>query len=73
MKCADLTLILSELHNIGAATEKALVVTFVLMLGTKCRQELDGRSSLTFHYTRQTMCINVGHHQHTFDMFMIYN
>ena len=33
----DLTLTGSEFHRVGAATEKALVPTFVLTLGTKTR------------------------------------
>ena len=40
----DLTLTGSEFHRVGAATEKALVPTFVLTLGTKSRLELDDRS-----------------------------
>ena len=42
----DLTLTGSEFHRVGAATEKALVPTFVLTLGTKSRLELDDRSCL---------------------------
>ena len=37
----DLTLTGSEFHRVGAATEIALVSTFVLTLGTKGRLELD--------------------------------
>ena len=36
----------SEFHRVGAATEKALGLTFVLTLGTKSRLELDDRSCL---------------------------
>ena len=43
---ADLTLIGSEFLRVVAATEKALVSTFVLTLGTKSALELDDRSSL---------------------------
>ena len=42
----DLTLKGSEFHRVGAATQKALVPTFVLTLGTKSRLELDDRSCL---------------------------
>ena len=42
----DLTLTGSELHRVSAATEKALVLTFVLTLGTKGRLELDDWSCL---------------------------
>ena len=42
----DLTLTGSEFHRVGAATEKALVPTFVLTLGTKSRLKLDDRSCL---------------------------
>ena len=35
---------LSDFHRIGAATEKALVLTIALTLGTKGRLELDDRS-----------------------------
>ena len=41
-----LTLTGSEFHRVSAATEKALVPTFVLTLGTKSRLELDDRSCL---------------------------
>ena len=41
----DLTLTGSEFHRVSAATEKALVPTFVLTLG-KHRLELDDRSCL---------------------------
>ena len=37
----DLTLTGSEFHRVGAATQKAVVPTFVLALGTKSRLELD--------------------------------
>ena len=40
----DLTQTGSEYDRVGAATEKALVPTFVLTLGTKGRLELDDRS-----------------------------
>ena len=43
---ADLTLTGNEFHRVGAATEKALVPTFVLTLGIKSRLELDDRSCL---------------------------
>ena len=39
-----LTLTWSEFHRVGAATEKPLVQTFVLTLGTKSKLELDDRS-----------------------------
>ena len=42
----DLTLTGSEFHRVGAATEKALVLTFVLTLGMKGRLELYDRSCL---------------------------
>ena len=42
----DLTLTGSEFHRVGAATEKALVPTFVSTLGTKSRLELNDRSCL---------------------------
>ena len=35
----DLTLTGSEFHRVAAATEKAIVPTFVLTLGTKSRLE----------------------------------
>ena len=41
----DLTL-LCKFHIVGAATEKALVPTFALTLGTKSRLELDDLSCL---------------------------
>ena len=41
-----LTLTGSEFHRVGAATETALVPTFVLIRGTKSRLELDDRSCL---------------------------
>ena len=41
-----LTLTESEFHRVSAATEKDLVPTFVLTLGTKSRLELDDRSCL---------------------------
>ena len=41
-----LTLTGSEFHRVGAATEKALVSTFILTLGTKSRLELHDRSCL---------------------------
>ena len=41
----DLTLTGSEFHRVGAATENLdLVPTFVLILGTNSRLELDDRS-----------------------------
>ena len=44
-----LTLTGSEFHRVGAATEKALVPTFVLTLRTKSRlDELDDRSCLGY-------------------------
>ena len=43
---ADLTIIGSEFHRVGASTEKALVPVFVLTPGTKSRLELDVRSCL---------------------------
>ena len=42
----DLTLTGSEFHRVVAATEKDLVPTFILTLGTKSRLELDNRSCL---------------------------
>ena len=36
----------SEFHRVGAATEKAVVPTFVLILRTKSKLELDDRSCL---------------------------
>ena len=42
----DLMLTESVFHRVGAATEKALVPTFVLTLITKRRLELDDRSCL---------------------------
>ena len=42
----DLTLTWTEFHSVGAATEKALVLTFFLTLGTKGRLQLDDRSCL---------------------------
>ena len=36
----------SEFHRVGATTEKALIPTFVLTLGTKGRLELDDQSCL---------------------------
>ena len=49
-KCCyiSITLTGSEFHRVSAATEKALVPTFVLTLGTKCRLKLDDRSCLGF-------------------------
>ena len=44
----DLTLTVIEFHRVGAATEKALVPTFVLTLGTKSRLELDDRIYMGF-------------------------
>ena len=41
----DLRLTASEFHRVGAATEKTLVPTIVLILGTK-RLEFDDRSCL---------------------------
>ena len=38
--------IVASIHRVDAATEKALVPTFVLTLGTKSRLELDDRSYL---------------------------
>ena len=46
MFAVDLTLMRSEFHRIGAATEKALVPTFVLTRGTENGLELDCRSCL---------------------------
>ena len=37
----------SEFNRVGAATEKAIVPTFVLTLGTKSRLELDDQSCLS--------------------------
>ena len=42
----NLTLTGSEFHRVGAATGRALVLMFVLTLGTKSRLELDDRSCL---------------------------
>ena len=42
----DLTPTGSEFHRVGAATEKALVPTFILTLGTKSRLALHDRSCL---------------------------
>ena len=42
----DLTLTGSEIDRVGAATEKALVPTFSLTLGTKSRLELNDPSCL---------------------------
>ena len=42
----DLTLTGSESHRVGGATEKALVPTFLLTLGTKSQLELEDRSCL---------------------------
>ena len=42
----DLTLIGSEFYRVSAATEKALVPTFVFTLGIKGGLELDDRSCL---------------------------
>ena len=47
MKCfyiSDFSLTGSEFHRVGAATEKGLVPTFVLILGIKNRLELDNQS-----------------------------
>ena len=41
-----LTLTGSEFHRVGAATEKGLVPTFVLILGTKTRLKLNDRSCM---------------------------
>ena len=41
-----LTLTGSEYHRVGPVTEKALVPTFVLTLGTKSTLELDDQSCL---------------------------
>ena len=43
---ADLTLIWSGFHGVGVATEKVLVPTFVLTLGTKSGLQLNDRSCL---------------------------
>ena len=40
------TLTGSEFHRVGAATEKALVPTSVLILGTKRRLEVDDQNCL---------------------------
>ena len=42
----DLPLTGSEFHKVGAATEKALVPTFVLTLGTKSILQLDDQRCL---------------------------
>ena len=50
----------SEFHRLGAATENALVPTFVLTLGTKSRLELDDRSCLACLAGVSSECQNAG-------------
>ena len=44
----NLTLTGNEFHKVGAATEKALVPMFVLILGIKSKCEVDYQNCLAF-------------------------
>ena len=49
----------SEFHRVGAATEKALVPTFVLTLGTTNGLQLDDRSCLGCLAERRMLIKNI--------------